>query len=77
MDTLLRDSQDNSSSGELTSPSVRNYTKEITWAHKIPLFSPSDPLEDAEESNSQSVTNSAAELLKQGAGNAPHISHVL
>lgn len=28
-----------------------------------------DPLEDVEESTSQSVTNSAAELLKQGAGN--------
>lgn len=28
-----------------------------------------DPLEDVVESTSQSVTNSAAELLKQGAGN--------
>lgn len=28
-----------------------------------------DPLEDVVENMSQSVTNSAAELLKQGAGN--------
>lgn len=30
-----------------------------------------DPLEDVVEPTSQSVTNSAAELLKQGAGNQP------
>lgn len=77
MDSLLGGSGHYDSSGELTSPSVCNYMNKITLAHKIPLFLPSDPLEDAEESSSQSVTNSAAELLKQGAGNAPHISHIL
>lgn len=30
-----------------------------------------DPLEDVVETTSPSVTNSAAELLKQGAGNQP------
>lgn len=77
MHTLLGDRGHYGSSGKLTSSSVCNYMKEIASAHKIPSFLPSDPLEDAEESNSQSVTNSAAELLKQGAGNAPHICHVL
>lgn len=33
------------------------------------VFLFADPLEDVSENTSQSVTNSAAELLKQGAGN--------
>lgn len=33
------------------------------------LFLLKDPLEDVVETTSQSVTNTAAELLKQGAGN--------
>lgn len=36
------------------------------WCLCFPL---KDPLEDVVEATSQSVTNSAAELLKQGAGN--------
>lgn len=36
-----------------------------------PFFLLKDPLEDVVETTSPSVTNSAAELLKQGAGNQP------
>ena len=43
------------------------FTNKFHW-HFL-LFFLSDPLEDVVETNSQSVTNSAAELLKQGAGN--------
>lgn len=41
------------------------------------LFLLKDPLEDVVETTSQSVTNTAAELLKQGAGNGLVCKHLL
>lgn len=79
--TVPRGSRRYCSSGDLASPSACNHLREISAAlpqfRKSLCFCASDPLEDAEESTTQSVTNSAAELLKQGAGNAPPFRHSL
>lgn len=49
--------------------SSADVTVEVFLLDNLIVFLFADPLEDVVENTSQSVTNSAAELLKQGAGN--------